>query len=86
MVFNSANRYRSMKYSWQNRQAPFLRPSMVEALMINSISGMGLAVGSPLALVFSSEAATGVTSMLSMMSVKMWEVVSKLNGLRRGLL
>merc|ERR1719483_1057591 len=47
MVFNSANRYRSMKYSWQNRQAPFLRPSMVEALMINSISGMGLAAGSP---------------------------------------
>jgi hypothetical protein len=29
-------------------------------------------------LVFSSDAATGVTSMLSMMSVKMWEVVSKL--------
>ena len=31
MVFSSARRYRSMKYSWQNRQAPFLRPSMVEA-------------------------------------------------------
>lgn len=31
IVFNSASKYRSMKYSWQNRQAPFRRPSMVEA-------------------------------------------------------
>ena len=31
IVFSSANRYRSMKYSWQNRHAPFLRPSMVDA-------------------------------------------------------
>jgi len=31
MVFSSASRYRSIKYSWQNRQAPFLRPSIVEA-------------------------------------------------------
>ena len=28
-----------MKYSWQKMQAPFLRPSMVDALMISSISG-----------------------------------------------
>lgn len=40
MVFSSASKYRSMKYSWQKRQAPFLRPSMVDALMISSISGM----------------------------------------------
>merc|ERR1719264_1123229 len=39
MVFSSARRYRSMKYSWQKMQAPFLRPSMVDALMISSISG-----------------------------------------------
>ncbi len=26
--------------TWQKRQAPFLRPSMVDALMISSISGM----------------------------------------------
>ena len=38
----SASRYRSMKYSWQNRHAPFLLPSIVEALMINSISGRPL--------------------------------------------
>lgn len=31
MVFSSASRYRSMKYSWQNRQAPLRRPSMVDA-------------------------------------------------------
>ena len=31
MVFSSASRYRSIKYSWQNRHAPFLRPSIVEA-------------------------------------------------------
>jgi hypothetical protein len=31
MVFNSASKYKSMKYSWQNRHAPFLRPSIVEA-------------------------------------------------------
>lgn len=31
IVFNSANRYKSMKYSWQNRQAPFRLPSMVDA-------------------------------------------------------
>ena len=29
-----------MKYSWQKMQAPFLRPSMVDALMISSSSGM----------------------------------------------
>merc|ERR1712029_627224 len=39
MVFNSANRYKSIKYSWQKRHAPLRRPSMVEARMINSISG-----------------------------------------------
>ena len=31
IVFNSARRYKSMKYSWQNRHAPFLRPSIVDA-------------------------------------------------------
>jgi hypothetical protein len=31
MVLSSASRYRSIKYSWQNRHAPFLRPSIVEA-------------------------------------------------------
>ena len=31
MVFNSASRYKSMKYSWQNKHAPFRRPSIVEA-------------------------------------------------------
>ncbi len=39
IVFSSARRYKSMKYSWQKMQAPFLLPSMVEALMISSISG-----------------------------------------------
>ncbi len=32
-----------MKYSWQNRQAPLRRPSIVDALIINSISGTSLA-------------------------------------------
>jgi hypothetical protein len=36
MVFSSASRYRSMKYSWQKRHAPFLRPSIVEACNILS--------------------------------------------------
>merc|ERR1712004_676020 len=40
MVFNSASKYKSIKYSWQKMQAPLRRPSMVEALIINSISGM----------------------------------------------
>jgi hypothetical protein len=31
IVFNSASKYKSMKYSWQNRQAPFRRPSIVDA-------------------------------------------------------
>ena len=31
-----------MKYSWQKMQAPFRRPSMVEALMMSSISGTAL--------------------------------------------
>ena len=31
IVLSSAKRYRSMKYSWQNRQAPFRLPSMVDA-------------------------------------------------------
>jgi hypothetical protein len=31
IVFSSAKRYKSIKYSWQNRQAPFRRPSIVEA-------------------------------------------------------
>lgn len=34
-----------MKYSWQNKQAPFLRPSIVEALIISSISGTSLFSG-----------------------------------------
>ena len=40
IVLSSASKYKSMKYSWQKIQAPFRRPSMVEALMISSISGM----------------------------------------------
>lgn len=31
IVFNSANKYKSMKYSWQNKHAPFRLPSMVDA-------------------------------------------------------
>lgn len=31
IVFNSAKRYKSMKYSWQNKHAPFRRPSIVDA-------------------------------------------------------
>lgn len=31
IVFSSARRYKSMKYSWQKRQAPFRRPSIVDA-------------------------------------------------------
>ena len=31
IVFSSASRYRSIKYSWQNKQAPFRMPSIVDA-------------------------------------------------------
>ena len=31
IVFNSAKRYKSIKYSWQKRHAPFRRPSIVDA-------------------------------------------------------
>ena len=31
IVLSSASRYRSIKYSWQKRHAPFRRPSIVEA-------------------------------------------------------
>ena len=31
IVLSSANRYKSIKYSWQNMQAPFRLPSIVDA-------------------------------------------------------
>uniref|UniRef100_A0A0K2UDK4 Uncharacterized protein n=1 Tax=Lepeophtheirus salmonis TaxID=72036 RepID=A0A0K2UDK4_LEPSM len=47
---SSARRYKSMKYSWQNKHAPLRRPSMVDAFTISSISGILLEFSSILSL------------------------------------
>lgn len=49
IVFNSANKYKSMKYSWQKRQAPLRRPSIVDACnkQTNNILKRIYSIGNP---------------------------------------
>ena len=70
MVFSSANRYRSMKYSWQKMHAPLRLPSIVEALMMSSISGTSV---SAILYCFDSIFGLKITSMKCYLYVIQWK-------------